>query len=163
MKLTLQLAFYSLLIYVESKFDLVCWFFGVEQDSRYRYLIAFCLFPLVLAAIPFLIAFAILLLVLSIVLVVWNAIAFSSIAHSGTFGSIEINGIRICGRVEKNNRLLLWEEIREVNIIFQPPFCSAEVILNSGESVMAFTEHSNNVELALEKYNIPFSRKQSGV
>ena len=118
--------------------------------------------PLVPAAIPFLIAFAILLLVLSIVLVAWNAIAFSLIAHSGTFGNIEINGIRICGRVEKNNRLLLREEIREVNVIFQPPFCSAEVILNSGESVMTFTEHSSNLESALEKYNIPFARKQRG-
>ena len=157
MKLTLQLIFY-----IKSKFNLVCWFFGVEHDSKYRYLIAFCLLPLLLVTIPFLIAFTILLLVLYIIFVLWNAIAFSLIAHSGTFGSVESNGILLSGRVHKDNRLLLWEEISEINVIFQPPFGSIEVLLKSGESVTAITGHSNDVESALEKYNISFAKKHRG-
>ena len=115
-----------------------------------------------LATIPFLIVFAILLVVIYIIIVLLNAIGFGLVAHSGTFGSIESNGVRLSGRVEKNNRLLLWEDISEVNVIFQPPFGSIEVLLKSGESVTAITGHSNYVESALEKYNIPFARKQRG-
>ena len=162
MKFTLQLAFYSLLIYLEEKFNLVCWFFGVKQDSKYRYLIALCLLPLVLAVIPFLIIVAILLLAIYIILVLWMAIGFKLVDRAGTFGSVESNGIRLSEKLEKNNRLLLWEEISELNIIFQPPFGSLEVVLKSGESVAAITDHPNNVESALEKYNISFTRKQRG-
>ena len=159
MKFTLQLAFYYLLISLEEKFNLICWFFGVKQDSKYRYLIALCLLPLVLTAIPFLMVVAILLLTIYIILVLWMAIGFKLVAHTGTFGSVKSNGIRLSGKLEKNNRLLLWEEISELNVRFQPPFGSLEVVLKSGESVMAITEYPNNVESALEKYNISFTRK----
>ena len=162
MKFTLQLTFDSFLIYVKDKFDVVCRFFGVKQGSKYRYLIAFCLLPLLLGTIPFLVVFAILLLFLYVIVVLVNAITFSLITYSGTFGSVESNGIRLFRRVKKNNRLLLWEEIKEVNIIFQPPLCSMAVVLKSGKLVMAFTDHSNNVESALKKHNIPFSIKQRG-
>ena len=159
MKFTLRLTFYSFLIYLKDKFDVVRRFFGVKQGSKYRYLIAFCLLPLLFGTITFLIVFAILLLFIHVVVVLVNAITFSLIAYSGAFGSVEINGIRLSRRVEKNNRLLLWEEIREVTIVYEPPLCSMEVVLKSGELVMAFTDHSNNVESDLKKYNILFARK----
>ena len=160
MKFTLQLTFYSFLIYVKDKFDLICRFLGVKQGSKYRYLTAFCLLPLLLIIIPFLIVLAILLLFLHVIVVLVNSITFSLIAYSSAVGSVENNGIRLHRRGNKNNRLLLWEKIKKVTVISQPPLCSMEVVLKSGELIMAFTDHSNNVESALEKYNILFARKQ---
>jgi hypothetical protein len=113
-------------------------------------------FLLLIVAVP--LSLCLLLILLYFTVIIWNSIGFSLLGYQGIMASVEVAGIRLSNRARTINRLLRWQDIREVREVFQPPVSNLSVLLQSDESVTIYflVDSVTNLELALEEHNILF-------
>ena len=149
-----MLVFYCLLDYLSGKFKIICRVMGIKRDSKIRPILAVLLLPIV---IPIIVAVPLVCLVLYVFIICWNAIGLIIYSLFGIRACIEPDGIRLSTALKTIDRLLLWQDISEVIESFQPPFIILKVLLKSGE-LIRIDLSSRNLEIALAKHEIPFTK-----
>jgi hypothetical protein len=109
----------------------------------------------------FLIIAASLLVPLYLIIIFWNWIALGIYGCFGISGSVEVDGIHLSNTIKIINRLLLWQDIVQVDEVYQPPFFYLMVLLKSNELVKIDFRSDRNLELVLKEHNIPFVKKHN--
>jgi hypothetical protein len=142
-----------------DKLNYIHSFFNIESISNWVFIIIPLSPFLVIAAIFVGCAF-VLYLALYAVVAIWNKVELGTIAFWGISESVEAEGIRLINRAKTTNRLVLWQEISQVNEVFKPPCFSLEFILKSGEAIEIDFRSFGDLELALRQHQIPFKKLQ---
>ena len=97
-------------------------------------------------------------LLIYVLIISLNWIAFASLSYFGIFASVEAEGIRLSNCAKTTSKLLAWKDIDEVNEVFKPPCFTLEFLLKSGELVTIDFGTIDEIELNLENYGIPFRK-----
>jgi hypothetical protein len=109
----------------------------------------------------FFLIIASLLVPLYLIIIFWNWIALGIYGCFGISGSVEVDGIRLSNAIGTINRLLLWQDIVQVDEVYQPPFFYLMVLLKSDELVKIDFQSDRNLNIVLQTHNIPFFKKHN--
>ena len=68
-------------------------------------------------------------------LIVWNAIGMSLWVVCGTYLHTTPKGLELKSRNGKRQRLILWQDLKHLEKVYQPPFHTYKIILITGEHI----------------------------
>jgi hypothetical protein len=75
------------------------------------------------------------MMILSPLIIIWNALAMGIWGLWGTYLHVDENGLRIQSRNKKMQKLILWQDIESLQRVYHPPIYTYEIILTTGNSI----------------------------
>ncbi len=116
------------------------------------------LWPLTLLLLPVALLFA------AVGLVIYPVNMVAAVAlwrRKGKYGAATDAGLEVRTTLQGAERVLPWQQLREVVAVFSPPVTSYEAVVVSGETVeIDFLEPLGGVRSALEARGIPMRRER---